>query len=307
MEKKTYIVSLNDEGQRLDKYIKKIMANAPLNFIYRLIREKDIKVNNKKVEIDYVLKNEDEVSIFLSEEQANSFLSSYEFPRVEKKFKVLYEDDNILVVHKPAGVLVHSAPKEKIDTLANMVLTYLYENGDFHPDKRGYIPSPVARIDEDTDGIVVFAKKQMVHQQLATAFSQETEVIRLYRLVVYGNILLDKGRISSPLKKINGKVVVNENGQSAITMFKVVSRANNKTYVEAQLLTGRQHQIRVHFASEGYPLVGDKKYGIVGDKNEFALNAYSLMFTSLAFPLSYLNGKTFIADNTEKLIKILGE
>lgn len=307
MEKKTFTVTSSDAGQRVDKYLKKVLPTAPHSLIYKLLRKKDVKVNNKRVKEDYILLIGDEVVIFLTENQSDEFIFSYHFNEIEPTFNVIYEDDNILAVHKVSGLVVHATQQEKVVTLANMVLTYLVRKGDFNPDSRGYIPSPIARIDQDTEGIVVFSKKQGVHQVLANAFTTDNMVERVYRLVVYGIVKPVKGVINTPLSKHNGIVRVDALGQAAITQYKVIESASNKSYIEASILTGRQHQIRVHFQSIGHPIVGDKKYGIKDDKKPFALNAYSLTFNKLEFPFDYLNGKTLIADNTAQLKKILGE
>lgn len=306
MLKMTYIVSDKDAFQRVDKYLKKLMPKAPLSLIHKLLRTKDVRVNNKKVSGEYIIQEDDVVFIFVTEEQAAEFFVLYTFKEVSPTFKLVYEDENILVVHKPSGLLVHPSPLEKDYTLTNMVLTYLKKKGEFDATKRGYIPSPIARIDQDTNGIIIFAKKQNVHQILATAFLNENTANRVYKAVVYGKIDKDEGTINKSLLKTRGKVVVHSEGNDATTFYRVLKVSASKSLLEVHLLTGRQHQIRVHMQSIGHPLVGDKKYG-PKDNHELALNAYSLTFNGLKEPLSYLNGKTFIADNTFALLKILGE
>lgn len=306
MEKKTFMVTSLDAGQRIDKFLKKMMPAAPLSLIYKLLRTKDVKVNNTRIKEDYILEIDDSVTIFLTEAQASEFLTPYVFAEVEKDFDVLYEDDQILVTHKKSGLLVHSTQNEKIETLANMVLTYLFRKGEFDPTARGYIPSPVARIDQDTDGVVIFSKKQVTHQVLANAFTNESMVRRAYRLVVYGIVKPDVGIINFPLIKENGIVKVDTKGHVASTRYQVLKYGKDKTYLEAILLTGRQHQIRVHFQNLGHPILGDQKYGKKGDGYPFALNAYALTFMNLEFPLDYLNEKTFIADNTKELMTLIG-
>ncbi|OQC11466.1 MAG: Ribosomal large subunit pseudouridine synthase C [Tenericutes bacterium ADurb.Bin087] len=307
MEKLTLTISDIEAGQRLDKYLKKIMPTAPQSFIYKLIRIKDIKINNKKTDAAYILEEDDIVSIFLTEKQVAEFIVPYTFTKIRKPFTIIYEDENILVINKDAGLLVHASEFENELTLTNMVLTYLHDRGKFDPQKRGYIPSPVSRIDRDTSGVVIFSKKQSVHQALAGAFTRENEVIRLYRLVVYGTLKTDEGIIALPLKRENGQTVPASDGQNALTTYEVIKRGVNKTYVEVALLTGRQHQIRAHFKAIGHPLVGDAKYGNSDEAKPLALNAYKVVFTALSPPLDYLNGQEFIADNTAPLLQELGE
>lgn len=307
MRKTTFLVSDTDADQRIDKYLKKVLVNAPASFIYRLLRTKDVRVNHKKISENYVLGLGDEITVYLTDDQADEFLVPYEFNIVKPTFTVIYEDDNILVVNKPARLLVHPSNEEKVKTLTNMVLTYLHDKGEFSPEERGYIPSPIARIDRETSGVVVFAKKLFVHQALATAFTSADGAIRVYRLVVYGILQKEQGTLAFSLDKNNGMVVVGDDGKKAVTTYQVLQRSDHKTYVEARLLTGRQHQIRVSFAALGHPVVGDKKYGRKDDEHLLALNAYSLTFHGLLGPLQYLNNKTFIADPTNDLKQMLGE
>ena len=188
-----------------------------------------------------------------------------------------------------------------------MVLTYLLDKNEFDPARRGYIPSPVSRIDQDTNGIVVFAKKQSVHQQLATAFTKSNSVSRVYRTLVYGIVKKDEGTLNLSLIKKDGLVISNQHGKTALTEFTVLQRVADITYVEATILKGRQHKIRVSFAEIGHPILGDRKYGEKNDSLPLMLNAYSLTFHDLEDSLVYLNGQTFIADNTAVFKKIIGE
>lgn len=297
MIKKEFIITAQDANQRLDKYLAKILNAAPRSFIYKLIRKNDIKVNHKKTAVNYIVRNGDIVTVFLTEEQEETFISAYHFVYIHEKPLIIYEDENIIVLNKAQGIPVHQTNKIKERTLTNIVLSYLFDQGDFDPEKRGYIPSPVARIDQETTGVVIFAKKQSVHQQLAAAFRSEKEVIREYHLLVYGILVKDEDVINLSLEKKASVVYPDKTGLRSLTKYKVLQRYNKKTLVEATLITGRSNQIRVHFAALGYPLVGDTKYGVENDTNRLALNAYKLVFTNLKPPLAYLNGKEFIANN----------
>lgn len=301
MVRKQYIVTKSDAKQRLDKYLRKILPNAPQSFIYRLIRTKDVRVNGVKTAENYIIKEHDEVVLFLTEQQVENFISAYRFHYIKKPLSIIYEDENILVINKERGIPIHQTHNEKSFTLTNYVLTYLYDKKEFDPEKRGYVMSPVSRIDEQTTGIVVFAKKQSVHQALAKAFTSAESVERTYDLIVYGILNKDKGIIDLPLQKEGSKSLPNTSGKQAITTYTVKQIIDNYTRVEAKLITGRSNQIRAHFAALGYPVVGDTKYGLKTDKFPLMLNAHKLVFHALAEPLTYLNGKKFVANNKLKL------
>lgn len=297
MIKKEYVITAQDANQRLDKYLVKVLNAAPRSFIYKLIRKNDIKVNNKKTAANYIIRINDVVTVYLTDEQAETFISAYHFIYINEKPVIIYEDENIIVINKARGIPIHQTNLIKERTLTNIVLSYLFDKDEFNPDNRGYIPSPVARIDQETTGVVIFAKKQSTHQQLAAAFQTEKEVIRKYHLIVYGILGKDEDVINLSLIKKASVVYPDKTGLRSLTKYKVLQRYNKKTLVEATLITGRSNQIRVHFAALGYPLVGDTKYGVETDTNELALNAYKLAFTNLKPPLAYLNGKEFIANN----------
>ena len=159
------------------------MPKAPASFIFRLFRLKDVRVDNVRVPQEYIIKNGDEITIFLTTEQKNDFIVAYEFTLVRLSSEVIFENEDILVVNKLRGLLVHSDINEQEFTLANQVLTYLHSKGEFDASKRGYIPSPVGRIDKNTSGIVIFAKKQEINQLLAKAF-HDNSVDRTYLALV---------------------------------------------------------------------------------------------------------------------------
>lgn len=307
MEKIQFIVSDSDENQRIHKYLKKVMREAPASFIFGLLRKKDVRVNNIKIHENYLLNEGDRVVIYLTSQQKEDFIKPYTFHFINEQLNIVFEDENILVINKRQGLPVHSTNNEKEITLTNAVLTYLYNKGEYDPESKGYTPSPVSRIDQETTGVVIFSKKLSVHQSLAASFSDKESIRREYRLVVHGIINQDKETITLPLIKEEGVVYVSERGKATTTKYEVLKRSKNYTYVKAILLTGFSNQIRVHFNASGYPLVGDRKYGKKDRYPRLALNAYLVSFTNLGEPLQYLNGKKIIADDTNYLINILEE
>jgi len=306
MEKIYFTISQIDANQRIDKYLKKQLANAPQSFIYRLFRLKDVRVNNIRVAQDYIIKDGDEILLFLSAEQKRDFIVEYEFSPVELHSPVIFENEDILVVNKERGLLVHSDINEQHQTLANQVLTYLFNKGEFDPTKRGYIPSPVGRIDKNTSGIVIFAKKQAVNQVLSKSF-HDNEVERIYLALVHGNTD-KKGTIRYALSKNDdnrGLVEVDEHGKEAVTNFKLLKAFADYSLLEVKLETGRSNQIRVHFAHIKHPLVGDHKYGLNDDVSILCLHSHKTKFFGINAPFEYLNDLQIEAPLLEDMADII--
>lgn len=295
MEKVIYKISEIDANQRIDKYVKKQLDKAPANFIYRLFRLKDVRVNNKKVDVNYIVNVDDEVSIFLTSEQRQAFITEYHFERVELTSEILFEDANVLVINKTRGVLVHPDINDQINTLSNQVITYLYDKGEFTPNSRSYIPSPINRIDKNTSGIVIFAKKQEINQLLSKAL-HDNSVEREYVALAHGN-LMKCGEISYALSKEEkrGLVSIDEDGKKSLTRYDIIRNIKNYCLLKINLETGRSNQIRVHFASIGHPLVGDHKYGKEDGFKTLCLHHKHIKFYNVTGIGEYLNKITFTA------------
>lgn len=290
MEKLSYKISMLDHNQRIDKYLKKQLPNAPLNFIYRLFRLKDVRVNGVRINEAYILKDQDEVTLFLTAAQKNDFIVPYDFNPSTLKSPILYEDERILVVNKVRGLLIHSDINEQVETLTNQVLTYLSGKNEFDGKERGYIPSPIGRIDKNTSGIVVFAKTLLVNQQLSQALANG-EVDRVYLALIHGKVDT-KGTLNYALsKESNGRGLVNvdDEGKESITQYKKLKEFDGYSYVEIKLETGRSNQIRVHFAHIGHPLVGDHKYGSHDGFSTLCLHHHKLRFLNLEGDLQYIS------------------
>ncbi|HKM02448.1 MAG TPA: RluA family pseudouridine synthase [Bacilli bacterium] len=306
MEKIIYQITEIDANQRIDKYLKKQLPKAPTSFIFRLFRLKDVRVDNVRVPQEYIIKNGDEITIFLTTEQKNDFIVAYEFTLVRLSSEVIFENEDILVVNKLRGLLVHSDINEQEFTLANQVLTYLHSKGEFDASKRGYIPSPVGRIDKNTSGIVIFAKKQEINQLLAKAF-HDNSVDRTYLALVHGQTD-NRGKIRLALTKNvynKGLVEVDERGKEGVTNFKLLRAYENFSLLEVKLETGRSNQIRVHFAHIAHPIVGDHKYGIEDDFRTLCLHHHKVKFANMEGPALYLNDLEFVADLPEDIQNIL--
>lgn len=315
-----YTITNKDCNQRIDKFLKRMLKDAPVSFLYKMFRQKDVKVNGKKANIDYILKEGDVVDIYLKEDLLNQFHKEALLRPVKADFPILYEDDNILVIDKPKGLLVHGDEGEKRITLQNMVLNYLKDKREWDPDSlTGFIPSPAHRLDRNTSGIVIFGKSLPALQELLTLFRERTQIEKRYTLLVRGTTS-ERGEINYPLIKDSNKKMVKvgtiqKGAKPALTRFhRIKSYTCGFSLVEAELLTGRTHQLRVHFAAIGHPIVGDSKYGdfkvnenfekLYGLKNQF-LHASYFKFDKIDGVLSYLSGKEFNSSLPEKEQKIL--
>ena len=314
-----YQITALEANQRVDKFLKRRLKDAPVSFIYKRFRQKDVKINGKKAKIDQILREGDLVDIYLKDALLEKFHSEALLRPVKADFEIIYEDENILVINKPKGLLVHGDEGEKRITLQNRVLNYLKEKREFDPSAlNGFIPSPAHRLDRNTSGIVIFGKNLPTLQQLLELFRTRDQIEKKYTLLVRG-IISPEGKIDLPLEKdsVKKRVFVShsKNAKTALTSY-VREKAFPAGFslVSAELLTGRTHQLRVHFAAIGHPIVGDGKYGDYkvnerfekryGLKSQF-LHAGYFRFKDITGYLSYLSGKEFIAPLPKKEADIL--
>lgn len=316
---KSFLISKQEANQRVDKYVKKYLSNAPLSFIYKLFRKKDIKINSHWVKENYIIKEGDEISIYISDSQIEEFTKQKEIEKIPLSHPIIYEDDNIIIINKPRGLLVHGDMSEKRITLTNEVLNYLYSKNEYVPsNSNGFTPAPAHRLDRNTSGLVVYAKNLVSLQELEDLFLTKENITKTYKALVAGN-LKDEESLSYPLKKDEktGLVKVSsikDGAKSALTIVKPIKQYTNYTLVSANLITGRTHQIRVHLSYRGYPIVGDAKYGDFklnkAFKEQFKfenqfLHAETLEFKKIEGHLSYLSNKKFIAELPSKEKEIL--
>ena len=241
---------------RIDLYISKELTQYSRNFVQKLINDNNVTVNGKMVKTNYKLKLNDEIEINVPEPKKLDVIPQ------DIDIDVVYEDDDIIIVNKQKNMVVHPAVGNYDGTLVNALLSYC--DGKLS-DINGVIrPGIVHRIDKDTTGILVVAKNNKTHEKLSELFKVH-DIKRKYIAIVEGVLKRDCGVIDAPIGRHPNdrkKMAINvKNGRNAITHFKVLERFKNQTLVELTLETGRTHQIRVHMASVGYPVMGDLVYG----------------------------------------------
>ena len=312
-----FVIQNSENGLTLEKYVFKVLPAAPLSFIYKLFRKKDIKVNGHHEDKKFRLTTNDVVAIYINDEQIEEFQKEKSLnPNLKIKDWIVYEDSNVLFINKPRGLLVQkSAPQD--ESLDQLVIEYLMATNQYNPDKeKGFVPGPAHRLDRNTSGIVAFGKNHETLTMLFDLFKDHDLINKHYLALVVGNVEKDKDIITAPLKKDekNNKVIVSKDGKSAQTVYKVLKRFNGYTLLDVTLLTGRTHQIRVHMSYINHPIVGDAKYGnfaenkVFKDKYHFSsqfLHAYKLGFGELKYPLNNLSKKEFVAEPREEIANIL--
>jgi len=267
---------VNDETakMRIDKAIKILMPDYSRAYISKCIDEEKILLNGTPVKQSTITKLNDEITILDIEPKA------LEVTAENLNLDIIYEDEDVAIVNKPKGMVVHPAAGNYENTLVNGLL---YELDDLSEINGVIRPGIVHRIDKDTTGLLMIAKNDNASKCLTEQLKAHS-CKRTYHALVYGVIDENRGRINAPIgrsKDDRKKMAVVKDGKEAITNFKVLKRFNGFTYIECQLETGRTHQIRVHFEYIGHPLVGDQTYGrrkVIGDQGQF-LHAKTIGFT----------------------------
>lgn len=274
MERTLITVDEKDEGIRIDKYLTQVFEDKSRSFIQGLIEKENIKVNGKIPKSNYKLRKSDEIEIIIPEP---------EILKVEPEnipIDIVYEDEDVIVVNKPQGMVVHPAPGNYNGTLVNALLYHCKDLSSINGVIR---PGIVHRIDKDTSGILVIAKNDEAHNKLSEQLKDHS-MKREYYALIEGRLKNDSGTIDKPLgrnKKDRLKIGIVEDGKRAVTHYEVLERYNGYTLIKCVLDTGRTHQIRVHMSSIGFPLVGDPLYGF--KRQKFKVEGQVLHAKTLGF------------------------
>lgn len=300
-----FIINKNDAGLRLDKFIQKSVRNLPNSLLYKYIRIKRIKVNGRRTAISYRLCENDRVELYINDEffetdDTKSFLSA------PAKIDIVYEDKNILLADKKPGLVVHEDETGTPDTLIARIQHYLYDKGEYDPQaENSFAPALCNRIDRNTGGIVIAAKNaqslRIINEKIKCR-----QIKKFYLCIAHGIFDESSGTLHGYLErdKTEKRVYIHDRRQPGDleikTRYRVLSEKNGLSLVEAELLTGRTHQIRAHFASIGHPLLGDGKYGSNEINSGFSFKHQALYSYKIKFDfetgagiLDYLKGKTF--------------
>ncbi|MCI6568053.1 MAG: RluA family pseudouridine synthase [Dysosmobacter sp.] len=300
-------IQKNDAGQRLDRFVAKALPLLPPALMQKYIRLKRIKVNGKGSQRDVRLAEGDILQLYINDEffdqptEENRFLSIFK-PQLD----IVYEDDNLLLVNKRPGLVVHADETEKVNTLVNHIQAYLYQKKEWNPKwENSFAPALCNRIDRNTGGIVIAAKNAEALRIINDKI-RDHELRKSYLCVTIGRPKPAEGKVEGFLLKDEKKKEVSfyrrpvPGGKKGITFYKTLETRGQLSLVECELLTGRTHQIRVSMAELGHPLLGDGKYGNGQINRKYgetrqALYSYRLAFdfTTDAGALEYLRGKVF--------------
>ena len=310
---KQIVILRNDAGQRLDKFLSKTFRDLPMSLLYKCIRTKDIKRNGKRCTPADRLEEGDVLTLYIKDELLQPSPTQHDFMSAPAKLSVVYEDEHVLLLNKPTGLLVHPDDNEYRDTLIARVQRYLYEKGEYDPDKENsFTPALVNRIDRNTCGIVIAAKTAVALRILNNKLKQR-EIHKYYLCIVHGRMEKREDTIEGYLEKNESRNRVyisrkhsSDAQRSIATRYRVIDEKNGFSLLEIELLTGRTHQIRAHLSSIGHPLLGDGKYGTNAINKgtgytKQALCSYRLHFdfTTAADELEYLNGMSFTLPQNE--------
>ena len=295
------VVDKNGAGRRVDQFLRREMPALPKSLLYRALRKGKVKLEGKKAKPDARVSEGDTLLVYLEDNFFAKEPSPMDFLHAPRALNVIFEDENILILDKPSGLLCHADDREFTDTLIARIQRYLYEKGEFVHDG-GFTPALANRIDRNTSGLVMAAKNAETLRVLNEKIKMR-EIEKHYLCLVHGEPPEEFSCDNYLLKNAKTNTVQvfekpHPSAKTAHTQFRRVEQKGGCALLEANLITGRTHQIRAQLAHVGYPIVGDGKYGKVDGKHgrRQCLCAYKLRFAfSGECALGYLNGLEFFA------------
>ncbi len=302
-----FFLGKNDANQRLDKFLTKLMPKLPKNMLYKGLRKNCVRLNGKHIKDGaFMLSQGDRLALYFNDEFFEKPSYSDDFMKISPKLDIVYEDENLLLVNKPQGVLVHEDDRQNPENLLSRIKSYLYKKGEYSPDSENtFAPALANRLDRGTGGIVIAAKNAEALRILNKKLKNH-EIKKLYLCLAYGHFDEKEGEITGSIlrdertRKSDFSDGYKDGAKNTVTKYRVLEEFPDYSLLEIALETGRTHQIRASLAHIGHPILGDRKYAPKELINRFNFTSQALFAYKLSFNfaedggiLEYLKGKSF--------------